>query len=65
MILSLFQKKIGKPVIGNFRSNDISLGGEGAPLVPIFHKAIFSKQKKIMVVNIGGISNFTYLEGKK
>ena len=64
--LKLISKKIGKPVIGNFRSNDISLGGEGAPLVPIFHKAIFSKHKrKIMVVNIGGISNFTYLEGKK
>ena len=63
--LRLISKKIGKPVVGNFRSNDISFGGEGAPLVPIFHKAIFSKnKKKIMVINIGGISNFTYLEGK-
>ena len=45
--LKLISKKIGKPVIGNFRLNDISLGGEGAPLVPIFHKAIFfSKQRK-------------------
>ena len=64
--LKLISKKIGKPVIGNFRLNDISLGGEGAPLVPIFHKAIFSKhEKKIIVDNIGGISIFTYMEGTK
>ncbi|MFL2678834.1 MAG: anhydro-N-acetylmuramic acid kinase [Alphaproteobacteria bacterium] len=59
-------KKIGKPVVVNFRNKDISMGGQGAPLVPIFHKAIFSKKKKnIMIVNIGGISNFTFLIGKK
>ena len=63
--LKLISKKIGKPVIGNFRLNDISLGG-GSSSCSNFHKAIFSKHKrKIMVVNIGGISNFTYLEGKK
>ncbi len=59
-------KTLNIPVIDNFRKKDISLGGEGAPLVPIFHKAIFSKKKKnIIVVNIGGISNFTFLNGKK
>lgn len=59
-------KKISKPFVVNFRKKDISMGGQGAPLVPIFHKAIFSKKKKkIMIVNIGGISNFTYLIGKK
>ena len=59
-------KELNKPVIYNFRKSDILLGGEGAPLVPIFHKAIFSKKKKnIIVVNIGGISNFTFLNGKK
>ncbi len=62
----LISKKLNKPVIDNFRKKDISLGGEGAPLVPIFHKAIFSKKKtNIIVVNIGGISNFTFLNGKK
>ena len=58
-------KEFNKPVIYDFRKNDILLGGEGAPLVPIFHKAIFSKKKKnIIVINIGGISNFTFLNGK-
>ena len=49
----------------NFRNSDIKNGGQGAPLVPIFHKAIF-KDSKITraVVNIGGITNITLL-GKK
>ena len=53
-----------KTVICNFRQNDIDNGGEGAPLVPIFHKLII-KQKKIQlpvcVLNIGGIANVTLI----
>ncbi len=54
------------PCVSNFRNADILAGGQGAPLVPIFHKAIFKKKKKfnLAVVNIGGISNITWL-GKK
>ena len=64
--VELISREFNKPVIYDFRKSDISLGGEGAPLVPIFHRAIFSKKKKnIIVVNIGGISNFTFLNGKK
>lgn len=59
-------KKFNKTVISNFRQADIENGGQGAPLVPIFHQKIFSKKKKkIAVVNIGGISNLTLLLGKK
>ena len=61
----LISKEFNKPVVDDFRKSDILLGGEGAPLVPIFHRAIFSKKKKIIVINIGGISNFTFLNGKK
>ena len=58
-------KKTNTPVIANFRIKDIKMNGEGAPLVPIYHKAIFAKsKKKIIVVNIGGISNYSFLEGK-
>ncbi len=49
-------------VIGDFRSRDIAAGGEGAPLVPAFHQAVFSSSSKNRaIVNIGGIANITYL----
>lgn len=49
-------------VVADFRSRDIAAGGQGAPLVPAFHAAVFG-DKKIhrAVVNIGGISNLTDL----
>ena len=52
----------GIRVIGDFRTKDIALGGQGAPLVPAFHQAIFaSNQSDVFVVNIGGIANITFL----
>ncbi|EGC33640.1 hypothetical protein DICPUDRAFT_88670 [Dictyostelium purpureum] len=49
-------------VVGDFRSRDIALGGQGAPLVPAFHKFILSDDtEKRIVLNIGGISNITLL----
>ncbi len=52
----------GIPVVGNFRSADIALGGQGAPLVPyadyiLFRNAAISR----LLINIGGIANFTFL----
>jgi len=53
-------------VISNFRLKDIVLGGEGAPLVPVFDKLIFSsKNKQIAAHNLGGISNLTLLKNKE
>lgn len=50
------------PVVSDFRQNDVSEGGEGAPLAPIYHAAMFEAQSKpIAVVNIGGISNITFI----
>ena len=51
-------------VVNNLRENDINNGGQGAPLVPIFHKLLQKKLKlkvPLIFVNIGGISNVTYL----
>ena len=49
-------------VVGDFRSRDIAAGGQGAPLVPAFHQAIFAhSEKNRMIVNIGGIANITFL----
>ncbi|MDC0418086.1 anhydro-N-acetylmuramic acid kinase [Pelagibacteraceae bacterium] len=56
---------MGLNVIYNFRENDLKNGGQGAPLVPIFHKLLQKKlqlKKPVVFVNIGGISNITYLD---
>ena len=55
----------GIDVVSDFRNSHIKLGGEGAPLVPEFHHKLFFKKKtSLLILNIGGISNFTYLDGK-
>lgn len=52
----------GIRVIGKFRDKDIALGGQGAPLVPAYHQAMFSHpETDVCVINIGGISNITFL----
>jgi anhydro-N-acetylmuramic acid kinase len=52
----------GLPVVADFRRSDIAAGGEGAPLSPILHEALFrSKTKWRAIVNIGGIANVTIL----
>lgn len=49
-------------VIGDFRTKDVAYGGQGAPLVPAFHQALFSKaDSDTFIVNLGGIANITYL----
>tara|TARA_B110000444_G_scaffold257874_1_gene297374 strand:+ start:550 stop:1695 length:1146 start_codon:yes stop_codon:yes gene_type:complete len=52
----------GITTVADFRRMDIALGGQGAPLAPVFHKAFFSSQQHhTAVINIGGIANITYL----
>lgn len=59
----LLATKIGIDVIADFRTRDIALGGQGAPLVPIYHFHLFHQEKKpVAVLNIGGISNITYFD---
>ncbi|MEQ9115784.1 MAG: anhydro-N-acetylmuramic acid kinase [Rickettsiales bacterium] len=59
---SLMVRELGINVITDFRRRDLAHGGEGAPLVPFFHKAISeSMPKPIAFVNIGGVSNITYV----
>ena len=53
-----------KNIVYNFRENDLKNGGQGAPLVPIYHKLLQKKLKlkvPVVFINIGGISNLTYL----
>ena len=49
-------------VVCDFRSADVAAGGEGAPLVPLYHAAIAAEvDKPLMVLNWGGVGNVTYL----
>lgn len=60
--MNLLAVKTGITVIGDFRRKDMAVGGQGAPLVPAFHQAMFSDPNRFTVVlNIGGISNISVL----
>ncbi|CAN5693147.1 anhydro-N-acetylmuramic acid kinase [soil metagenome] len=49
-------------VIADFRSRDVAAGGQGAPLVPAFHRAVFGRpDEALAVLNIGGMANLTAL----
>lgn len=59
---SLLAERCGIDVIADFRSRDIAAGGQGAPLVPAFHRAVFgSGQECRVIANIGGIANISVL----
>lgn len=52
----------GIPVVADFRRRDMAAGGQGAPLVPAFHESVFRHpERSRTVVNIGGISNVTWM----
>ena len=53
---------VGAPVVADFRTSDMALGGQGAPLAPAFHAFAFGDaNQRRAVVNIGGIANVTAL----
>ena len=65
---SLLSNLLKKDVIYNFRANDIANGGQGAPLVPIFHNLIINKNRielPVFILNIGGIANITIITSNK
>jgi anhydro-N-acetylmuramic acid kinase len=59
---ALLAELTGITVVADFRSRDVAAGGQGAPLVPAFHQGVFAHTNhRRAVVNIGGISNLTFL----
>ena len=59
---ALLAELTGIAVVADFRSRDVAAGGQGAPLVPAFHRALFGRPGEALgVLNIGGFSNLTVL----
>jgi anhydro-N-acetylmuramic acid kinase len=59
-------KAIRIPVMYDFRAADVDAGGQGAPFVPVYHRALaqsLEREGPIVVVDIGGVSNITYIDG--
>lgn len=59
---NIIAAETGITTVADFRRRDIAVGGQGAPLVPAFHQAVFAKKdENRAIVNIGGIANITLL----
>jgi anhydro-N-acetylmuramic acid kinase len=59
-------RRLGLPVAYDFRAADVAAGGQGAPLVPVFHQALardLARPHPIGVLNLGGVANVTYVDG--
>jgi anhydro-N-acetylmuramic acid kinase len=62
---ALLAERCGIDVIADFRSRDVAAGGQGAPLVPAFHSAVFGDASvPRAVLNVGGIANVTLLPAR-
>ncbi|WP_240705213.1 anhydro-N-acetylmuramic acid kinase [Pacificoceanicola onchidii] len=59
---------LGKPVVWDFRSADVALGGQGAPLAPFFHFACakwIGAREPVAFLNLGGVGNLTWVDPSK
>ncbi len=62
---AVLAKRLGLPVVFDLRANDVAAGGQGAPLVPIYHRALVARAGlggTVAVVNIGGVANLTRVD---
>lgn len=59
---ALLASMTGIKVVNDFRTADVKAGGQGAPLVPVYHQALAAKlEKSVVFLNIGGVANVTYV----
>ena len=62
---SVIAERSGWTTVADFRTRDLAAGGEGAPLAPFFHHAVFARDEEPRaVLNLGGIANLTWLPSK-
>ncbi|MGN8277243.1 anhydro-N-acetylmuramic acid kinase [Pseudomonas sp. SMN5] len=63
---ALLSELTGITIVSDFRSRDVAAGGQGAPLVPAFHEALFEERiGNRAVLNVGGFSNLSLIEPGK
>lgn len=58
-------RRLGRPVVWDFRSADVALGGEGAPLAPFYHFALarlIGADQPMAFLNLGGVGNLTWID---
>jgi len=59
-------REIGLPVVYDLRAADVEAGGQGAPLVPVYHRALvrtLDNPHPVAVLNLGGVANITFIDG--
>lgn len=62
---SLLAQALGLPVVWDFRSSDVAMGGQGAPLVPFYHHAVARRigaDQPLAFLNLGGVGNLTWTD---
>lgn len=60
-------KSLNIPVVFDLRAADVAAGGQGAPFVPVYHRALvrmLDRAGPTVVVNVGGVANITYIDGE-
>jgi anhydro-N-acetylmuramic acid kinase len=58
--------RLGIPVVYDFRASDVAAGGQGAPLAPIYHRALvrgLDAPAPVAVLNVGGVANVSFIDG--
>ncbi len=58
--------RLGIPAVYDFRATDVAAGGQGAPIVPVYHRAMvrmLDRAHPVGVLNLGGVANLTFIDG--
>lgn len=61
---AMLARQTGIDVINDFRSADVAAGGQGAPLIPLYHRALARQARltpPVVILNLGGVGNITYI----